>query len=218
MATREYLEAQTALLGAFPGGLVRCGAGIHLNDGVTPTGGELLPEQLDVLRPHVLGRHVHDLGAGNGRLGAALLGLGASFVTVVDQSYSRPLRAGRLECIGAAWHEYQPREPIGLAFLSWPPYLLGAPPDVLGALPRLLAKVPMVAYLGSNFGAVCGNPELWRHLATRAVVEHVPHARNTLIVYGAPAGRIPGQGLLPEEKAALYRHVINRPRFGVTYG
>lgn len=186
--------------------------------------GELTPEQGDALRPHVLGRHVHDLGAGeNMDLTARMLVLGARYVTAVDHTYERGMNAHpdfQVSRAGAYFHEYSPAEPLELALVSWPSYLLLDPPapHILYGLVRLCAAAPVVAYLGSNFGTVCGNLELWQHLATREVLTHLPDPRNTLIVYGRKNARIPGQGLLPEEKAALYRHVTPLPVYGVTYG
>lgn len=181
--------------------------------------GELTPEQYDALRPHVLGRHVHDLGAGEAMpMCGTMLALGARYVTAVDHIYGKSLASASLSLssVGAFFHEYKPAEPLEVALVSWPPYLF-APPRVLQGLVDLCAASPVVAYLGSNFGSLCGNPELWRHLGTREVLTHVPDPRNTLIVYGRQGARIPGQGLLPEEKAVLYRDVTPFPIYGVTY-
>ncbi len=199
---------------------------VHFWDGTTHDRGELSDEQTEVLRPHVLGRHVHDLGAGDLWLTANLLDLGARHVTAVDhtlnQKPSEFLRRVQpfVTLISVYFHNYHPTEPIEVAFVSWPPYLLLAMPEprIIEALPKLCAQAAVVAYLGSNFGAVCGNLEFWRHVGTREVLEHVPDPRNTLIVYGRQNARIPGQGLLPEEKAALYRQAIPQPLYGVTYG
>ncbi len=189
----------------------------HIDDGTTRyDSGELSAEQADALRPHVIGRYVHDLGAGNGRMAACMVQLGASHVLAIDAAYGQTRTAGRLTIMGAYLHEYTPAEPIELALVSWPPWLF-APPEVRQGLPRLLERASVVAYLGSNFGHVCGNWELWRHVGTREVLTHVPDPRNTLIVYGRQGGRVPGQGLLPEEKAALYREVTPHPVYGVTY-
>lgn len=182
-------------------------------------GGELTPPQQATLAHWVLGKHVHDLGAGDTKLSRKLLELGAVHVTAVDKSYpaskSKPLG---LDLVAAWFHEY--KAPIEVAFLSWPTplYLFPPAPHYIQGLVDLCASAPIVAYLGSNFGSRCGNVELWQHLGTRRVLGHVPDRRNTLIVYGSQGARIPGQGLLPEEKAALYRDAIPFPQYGVTYG
>ncbi len=181
---------------------------VHLSDPSLPwEHGELSSMQELALAPHVSRRHVHDLGAGDLRLSVRLSRLGALTVTAVD---CKAGEAGPTSCPGVRWvqsylHEYRPRGPIEVAFVSWPPYVIADREVITGGIVRLCAAAPVVAYLGNNVDAVCGNPELWRHLGTREVLTHVPERRNTLIVYGRQNGRIPGQGLLPEEKAALYR-------------
>lgn len=185
--------------------------------------GELSEAQADALRPHVLGRHVHDLGAGLGMgLTSAMLVLGARYVTAVDKDYPDTVLVDGypLHLVRGWFHEYRPAEPLEVALVSWPPYQILIPPapQYIQGLIDLCAAAPVVAYLGSNFGSLCGNPELWQHLGTREVLTHEPDPRNTLIVYGRPGGRVPGQGLLPEEKAALYRGITPLPVYGVTYG
>lgn len=197
---------------------------IHYNDLSAPHNeGELNAAQADALCPHVLGRHVHDLGAGKElALTSRLLALGARYVTAVDHAFPDTVSpyGFPLHLVSAYFHDYTPAEPLEVALVSWPSYLFLDPPapHILYGLVKLCAASPVVVYLGSNFGTVCGNLELWRHLATREVLTHVPDPRNTLIVYGRKNARIPGQGLLPEEKAALYRHVTPLPVYGVTYG
>jgi len=179
--------------------------------------GDPNPAQTEAIRRHAAGRHVYDLGAGSGALSALLLHLGARHVVAVDQGYKHDRTViPRLTLVRAFFHELDPAGCTEVAFVSWPPYLF-APREVTAGLVNLCAAAKTVIYLGSNFGHVCGNLDFWVHVGTREVLEHIPDERNTLIVYGRRGARIPGQRLLPEEKAALWRGAIPFPQYGITY-
>jgi len=182
--------------------------------------GELNEAQRSALRPFIAERHVYDLGAGDCALTAELVCMGARHVVAVDEKFREVHTYGPVTMLGAWFHELQAKEDIEVAFVSWPTPIYTWPPAPRYAqgLIDLCDAAPVVAYLGSNFGSRCGNVELWQHLGTREVLAHVPDPRNTLIVYGRKGRRIPGQGLLPEEKAALYWGANPLPVYGVTYG
>lgn len=140
--------------------------------------GKLIAGHVKALRPHVAGRVVHDLGAGDMEKARLLLHLGAEKVHAVEKDsypFSLPLRIDRHEMY---FKDYRPAE-IDVAFLSWPSNHL-----LEGLLP-LLVKAKTIIYLGKNTdGTSCGFPALFVYLTTRRLLVHKPHPRNTLIIVG----------------------------------
>jgi len=50
---------------------------------------------------------------------------------------------------------------------------------------QALDRADVVIYLGCNTDhSACGSPELFRQLCGRELLGHVPHRRNTLLIYG----------------------------------
>lgn len=154
--------------------------------------GKLLPDQIKALRPIIQGRHVHDLGAGDGELSLALLQLGAAKVTAVDRN-KIPTAPG-VECRQAYFENV--RDAIDIAFVSWP----SNRPD--GGLLSLIRRAREVVYLGKNTdGTACGSRPFFRALQQREVRAYVPNRENTLIIYGADTGVL--RRPTPEELAGL---------------
>ena len=187
------------------------------------TFGRFSPEQAAAVRPFVQGQRVHDLGAGVSLyLAHYLVGLGADEVVAVDRSPT-PWRGGGYGPKRHRWHALygqetpdgnqtadfrkvryvqayfsEFRERVTTAFVSWPS---NYPDDQDAGLVRLVSNAQMVVYLGTNTdGTACGSPDLFSHLCAREALVHVPHRRNTLIVYGQEVG---SRKLLPEERAAM---------------
>jgi hypothetical protein len=141
-------------------------------------------EQRAALQEAVQGRVVHDLGAGDLKLGAKVLQLGASHVVAVDkEDQPRYLPRGMTyrKCLFKDF-----RDPIDVALISWPPNY--------GSynLAELAMRANRVVYIGqSTDGSMCGFPELFFVLILRRLLAYCPDRKNTLIVYG---------GLLPEPR------------------
>ena len=163
--------------------------------------GHLTPPMLVALRPLVAGRIVHDLGAGDLGLARALRGLGASRVVAIDKAYGSPESplardalggTAGIELVRAYFRDFS--DPVDVAFVSWP---VNWPTGLAG----ILERSRVVLYLGKNTdGSACGTPEVFARLASREVLAHVPHRRNTLVAYGPVRTARP---LLGEELAAL---------------
>lgn len=148
--------------------------------------GVLSPLQAQALGEIVQGRTVHDLGAGDLILAHTLIGIGAGHVIAIDCQQPPGYRF-LVEFRQQRFTEVSPHEGIDVAFISWPRTNPGFRNDGLVAL---VERAKIVAYLGmSTDGLRCGDPNLWDHLARRQVIKHVPHRRNTLIVYGKTCGR-----------------------------
>jgi len=122
--------------------------------------------------------------------------LGARKVIAIDKE-SMPPASPSIETRQIRFHEIRPPEGgIDVAFLGWPQN------TSLSGLTELLVVSRKVIYLGSNTGgSACGNPGLFTHFFARQVLGHIPHTRNSLIVYGM--GRTTPRQPLPEEWAAL---------------
>ena len=164
--------------------------------------GELTPEMEEVLRPLVAGQVVWDLGAGSGEYAIKLLELGASRVVAVEKEYDRwPYLPPEVEWRRMYFEKLDPAElKDALVLLAWPPN------QPLWGLLGLLANSERVIYLGSNTsGSACGPQHMWDYLTFRTVEAHVPHHRNSLIVYGETSGRRP---LLGEEVGATCGMVV----------
>lgn len=155
--------------------------------------GKLTQAQMRAVHGIVKGRVVTDIGAGNGHLSVALVGLGAAEVIAVDRDLVSLGTLPKVRPVIAHFCEY--KEEIDVAFMSWPPQY-GAQ-----GLAEAAARAETVIYLGSNVdGSVCGPNDLWQVLRFREVLVYLPDRKNTLLVYGRKEGKRP---LMPEEFAAL---------------
>lgn len=158
--------------------------------------GVFTPEMTEAVRPFVLGQHVWDLGAGHLGHAERLLDLGASRVTVVDKKNLPSSVDPRIEVRGNCLFSDLVPGPMDVIWWSWPinHYCEG--------LDALLDQAEIVIYLGCNVnGTACGDILHFDRLirSRRRIEAHVPHPRNSLIIYGAPYQRqVP---LLPEEIA-----------------
>jgi len=161
--------------------------------------GNILPFQAERIRPHVRARRVHDLGCGHDlSISYELLEMGAKTVVAVD-TYA-PDKIDRLkrneQAVSYTQDSFESYvDLVETAFVSWPSSRHSP------GLIRLLSSASTVIYLGTCMdGLLCGSPELFRHLATREVLEHEPDRHNTLIVYGE---KKVNRSLLPEELAGI---------------
>src|SRR5262245_59083694 len=154
--------------------------------------GRLSDAQLDVVTRHVRGERVTDYGAGNLTLARLLLALGAEQVMAVEKDPVPDPGDSRLTVVKAWFEDCEASTPV--AFVSWPI-------NRRTELHALLEATPLVIYLGSNLdGDACGYPLMYRQLARREVLDHVPGFRGTLVVYGP---RRLDRAPLPEEDAGI---------------
>jgi hypothetical protein len=169
--------------------------------GDTPMYGTMTPEMEALVAPHVQGKVVWDLGAGDLWHSKMLLRRGASWVMAVDKwgftSDDPVFGVTRIE----EYFQFV-KVPVGgidVAYLSWPDNL-----EHLPGLINILEQSRVVVYVGSNMdGTSCGNKELFTHLSSREVLGHIPLARNSMIIYGGVSST--PRELLPEEWAGIYR-------------
>jgi hypothetical protein len=168
---------------------------------LTASYGSLNKEQMGVLRSFIKGRRLRDYGCGNLRLTITLVRLfGARHVEAIDQDLVSVPRQLRSQIAFTQSHFYRVGPSTRTAFVSWP-----INHDTY--LDRCLVHAPRVIYLGTNMGGTaCGYPHFWLSLVQREVLAYVPHAHNTLIVYGDKLKR--RRRLMPEEYAALHRDDI----------
>jgi len=158
--------------------------------------------QLDVLRRHVAGRKVVDLGCGPMVMARTLLDLGATHVLAIDKE--EQMRAyvpkdPRVTFRRAYFDDLDDREireitKDHVALASWP-YNAVEP-----ALMSIVHQVDVFLYLGKNTdGTACGSRGLFD--LRREVLDYVPQPINTLIVYGPR--RVPRRVPFGEEHAAI---------------
>ena len=163
--------------------------------------GVLTPEMQAIVKQHVQGRTVWDLGAGDLGYAEMMFGLGASGVIAVDKKTMPVSLMPGLVKLQGYFHEIQPPGGIDVAFLAWPQN------NSLDGLLPLLCHSKKVIYLGSNTGgSACGNVDLFKYLLSRKVLAHVPNRRNSLIVYGDFVKR--ARRPLPDEWAALHQEQV----------
>jgi hypothetical protein len=158
--------------------------------------GRLTDVQRALLRDHVGGEVVHDLGAGACTFSDLIANLGALKVYAIDKGvWARP-ESPKVEVIETYFATYTGPDPE-VVFLSWPDN------HPLPGLIQLLSKSKKVIYLGKNTdGTMCGWPGLFRHLLTRRILAHAPAEKNSLTVYGAVGDpRTPDTG---EEVAMIH--------------
>lgn len=162
----------------------------------------LSQKQREVLAKHVRGRVVHDLGAGDCRLSAELLDLGAAEVVSVDKE-CMPLadRTGlrRVQMLFVDYMHSIDLDALDVVFVSWPVNYF------VPGLTALMAEAKTTIYVGKNTDIEqCGWPALFQGLACREVLDAVPERRNTMIVYGDLT--IETRPLVGDEFAAISAH------------
>lgn len=139
--------------------------------------GSLNKEQAKAIRPHVKGKTVWDLGAGDLTLSYQLLKLGAEKVVAVEKEETHPSRSQAVE-VQRKYFE-QVLETPEVVFVSWP-----ANRRDVGLL-RLVQNARTVIYLGCNTDyTCCGDRSFFTELSQREVLAYVPERRNSLLVVG----------------------------------
>lgn len=161
--------------------------------------GLLTPEMEAIVAEHVSGAVVWDLGAGDMLYALRLLELGAAHVIAIDKNLPQinvPAGAG-LTLRQDYFADIEPVGEIEVAFVSWPRN------GATWGLEDLLGSARKIIYLGSNTnGSACADPILFREqLCPRELLGHVPHPRNSLLIYG-DSGKRSGP-LTGEEFAVL---------------
>jgi len=141
--------------------------------------GLFTPEMEALVAPQVVGATVWDLGAGDLTYARRLVALGADRVLAVDkESYHLRHSAQQIEMLHSYFDDLEPQD-IEVAFVSWPQNKFDR------GLLQALDRADVVIYLGCNTDhSACGSPELFRQLCGRELLGHVPHRRNTLLIYG----------------------------------
>lgn len=141
--------------------------------------GSLSDAQARVVRRHVKGRCVHDLGAGNLLLSHQLLQLGARRVVAVDMhiDFGADLPLPGVDFVCSSFRRFE--DPVSVALVSWP-----AQYGTQG-LTQILSGANKVLYLGLNDGeTVCGDKLFFEAMRKREVLHLVECPNNDLIVYG----------------------------------
>jgi hypothetical protein len=176
--------------------------------------GQLNRSQIHALRPLIRGQVVHDLGCGDRQLAKQLAALGAKTVVAVDKEpYGYCLRSDVITVEESFERYLRMRPTIDVAFVSWPatgPLSFEGIGSPVYALLGLVISAARVVYLGKNTdGIICGHPHLFRHLARRPLLAHVPDEWNTLLVYGS--GVVTREPVLEEQAgmdmSRVYRSV-----------
>jgi len=158
----------------------------------------LNPEQEAIVTKHVSGHLVWDIGSGDLALASKLMDLGATRIIAVDKEEGIPknstLDIVTVDAIDPTILTYhmdthiqgvllnrlfsECDDPKTISFLSWPP---NGPNGLL----TVVQTTEVIIYLGKcTDGSMCGEPEMWRELRTREILNISPDRRNTLIVYG----------------------------------
>ena len=148
--------------------------------------GHLTPEMEQILLPHIRDQEVWDLGAGDLGWVRWLADNGASKVIAVDkEDYYGPLPT-KVQYLHSCFDKVViPATGIPVAFLAWPQNGLPRPNQGTWGLDKLIWDAGKIIYLGCNTGgSSCGNPFIFCQFVLRDVLAHVPHRRNTLLIYG----------------------------------
>jgi len=156
--------------------------------------GELTPAMEQALVPHIAGREVWDLGAGDFTYSLRLLELGAGKVVAVEKERSpRHRPPPSITAILAYFKDVEMPESIDVAFVSWPQN------THLPGLVQLLERAKVAVYLGSNVdNSACGSGAMFTHFRDREVLASIPHRRNSFAIYGSACSPRPP---LPDEWA-----------------
>ncbi len=140
--------------------------------------GKISDTQWRVVRKHVDGLVIHDLGAHLCEHSLKLLELGAASVVAVDKE-AMPFVDRRVSRVRTLFADYDGE--IDVAFLAWPVnhYDRG--------LLRLAGAAKKVIYVGKNTdSSMAASPSFFHAMASRRVLDYVPEKPNALIVRGDP--------------------------------
>jgi hypothetical protein len=141
--------------------------------------GRLNEKQRETVALHVKGKHVHDLGAGNGGLALELIKLGAEKVTTIER-HDIHVKHPRIEVRQGYFHDFPMLKP-DVVFVSWPPNHKDHD------LYRLCRDARVLVYLGKcTDGTACGQPEMFEDMLHRELLAYIPDRQNTLVIVGAP--------------------------------
>jgi hypothetical protein len=163
------------------------------------TYGEWTEAMTEAARSVVAGKVVYDLGAG--RLGHSrrLLELGAEHVFAVDKEKASDAwwRGKPITFVQTYFDNLDVPDRIEVALVAWPTN------HRLTGLIDILERCERVIYLGSNCnGDMCGWPGMWDYLHFREIEAHVPHHKNSLIIYGRHLGPKERRPMVGEEVGA----------------
>jgi hypothetical protein len=137
--------------------------------------GRLSDAQSRAIRPYIVGRKVHDLGAGDMKLSGILVDLGALEVIAIDKQIQTIQSNPRIKPILSYFDHY--KDPIDVAFVSWPMNFEGT-----GIVP-LIKRADTIIYLGKNTdGNSCGSSELFSYTKRLKLLSYIPDSSNTLII------------------------------------
>ena len=154
-------------------------------------------EQCELLRKHVAGKRVEELGAGNGELSMLMAELGAESVTMIERKFRANfqlpfflkgkehwrIQTDSITAIQTTFEKY-----VGEAFVGEPPEVVVTrwPVNVADMYMCLLTARANAAliYIGSNTNNnASGGPDFWFQCRNRALLDYLPAFDNTMIVY-----------------------------------
>jgi hypothetical protein len=165
--------------------------------------GGLTQEQRGKVVEAVKGRHVHDLGSGEGHFTYWLADHAKTVVGVDKERFDLAMKPN-VDFVVSTFEDYDEKTypEVDVAFLSWPANHMDS------GLFSMVKRAKRIIYLGKNTdGTMCGFPELFRLTACRELEVHIPDPKNTLLILGAPiyhgAPRSFQRDLTGEEYAGL---------------
>ena len=139
--------------------------------------GKISDAQRAVIKKHVEGLVVHDLGAGSCEHSLMLVELGAASVVAIDKESMPKALGGRKISRFQGYFEHYDGD-IDVAFVSWP-----INHEDQGLL-QLVRRAKLVLYVGKNTdGSMCAWPGFFLEMSGRKILDYVPERPNTLIVY-----------------------------------
>lgn len=147
--------------------------------------GKLTTAMQHAMDSYVKDRRVFDFGAGDMTHAQAMLKMGAMDVVAIEKNFAGQKSPDkRIKQFEGTFLDYIQRGndfsfEHCTAFISWPAN------HKLDGLLDLLEKFRVIMYLGKNTdGSACAWPGFFHQMYLRPVLEHVPHRRNTLIIWG----------------------------------
>ena len=187
--------------------------------------GFISKEMTTALEGLVKGKRVWNLGCGNGGAEPQLLKrLGATVIHAVDKANRNHIltptfgTSGVITWCDMYYTEFSafigPSSAADVAVIKWPDT------GPLTGLVGLLDKCEVVVYIGTNDGfTACGNPSLWRYLATREFITAVENRHNDMIVYGKPVETATAPRCREEELAWMAHGMTwsSEPKFDLPF-
>lgn len=166
--------------------------------------GYLTPEMKKAIRPHVKGKLVVDLGAGDLTNARMLARMGADVIAIDKEPMPEHPTILTWQSTFEDFERLQPS--VEVAFVSWP---CNWRQHGLG---NIIDRARCIIYLGLNDNkfTACGGPGFWAAATRHQLLKSIDHPKNNLLIWGEVPRSAPYHR---EEQVAMSHWFPNIPKW-----